>query len=258
MDLQTDVQYLKGVGERRAALLAKLGVHTVEDLLHFYPRAYEDWSKIVPIADAPIGEVCCVRGIVDHKPVGVRVRKGMTVYKTDVTDGKGRMQITIFNNQYLADRLEDGAEFLFYGRIGGNLWKKEMNSPMAEPARGADRIHPIYRQTEGMTSRVLSRLVQTALDQCGGSCPETLPQSVRNAYCLCGIEESLRYIHFPPDADYAQYARRRLIFEELLTLTLGMRLMRTRNVTKPRRFCVRCRLRRPARSAELCVPLPKT
>ena len=97
MDLQTDIQYLKGVGEKRAALLRKLGICTVDDLLHFYPRTYEDWTNIRTIEEAAIGETCCVRAVVDRKPIGVRIRKGMTVFKTDVTDGKSLMQITIFN-----------------------------------------------------------------------------------------------------------------------------------------------------------------
>ena len=229
MDLNTDIQYLKGVGEKRARLLHKLGVQTVGDLLHFYPRAYEDWSRVVSIADAPIGEVCCVRAIVDRKPVGARIRQGLTVFKTDVTDGGSIMQITIFNNKYLAEKLEAGGEYLFFGRVSGNLWKKEMNTPLCEKAEGNTRIRPIYRQTEGMTSRSIERLVSTALERFVPACPETLPQWIRDKYCLCSIENSLRDVHFPPDMDYADHARRRLMFEELLTLTLGMRLMRTRS-----------------------------
>ena len=229
MDLNTDIQYLKGVGEKRAKLLKKLGVQTVGDLLHFYPRAYEDWSRVVSIADAPIGEVCCVRAIVDRKPIGARIRQGLTIFKTDVTDGQSIMQITIFNNKYLAEKLEAGGEYLFFGRVTGSLWKKEMNTPLCEKAEGNMRIRPIYRQTEGMTSRSIERLVSAAFERCGGMCPETLPQWIRDKYCLCSVENSLHDVHFPPDMDYADHARRRLMFEELLTLTLGMRLMRTRS-----------------------------
>ena len=232
MELNTDIQYLKGVGEKRAKLLGKLGIHTVGDLLHFYPRAYENWKNVVSIEDARIGEVCCVRAVVDRKPIGARIRQGLTIYKTDVTDGKSVMQVTIFNNRFLAEKLEAGEEYLFFGRVSGTLWKKEMNTPMAEKAVGGERIRPIYRQTEGMTSRTIERLVAAALEQCGGKCPETLPQSIRDTYCLCSIRDGLFVIHFPPDADYAEHARRRLIFEELFTLTLGMRLMRTRSRSK--------------------------
>lgn len=229
MDLQTDIQYLKGVGEKRAALLRKLGICTVDDLLHFYPRTYEDWTNIRTIEEAAIGETCCVRAVVDRKPIGVRIRKGMTVFKTDVTDGKSLMQITIFNNRFLAEKLETGEEYLFFGRVSGNLWKKEMVSPMAEKPQSAERIHPVYRLTEGLSSRTVERLVSAALEHCAAQCAETLPESIRDTYCLCGIRDALYNIHFPPDADYADHARRRLIFEELLTLTLSMRSMRTRN-----------------------------
>lgn len=229
MDLQTDIQYLKGVGEKRAVLLRKLGIYTVGDLLHFYPRAYEDWTNVRTIEDAAIGEVCCVRAVVDRKPVGVRIRKGMTVFKTDVTDGRNLMQVTIFNNRFLAEKLQAGEEYLFYGRISGNLWKKEMVSPVAEKPQSAERLHPVYRLTEGLTGRTIERLVSAALENCASQCEETLPQSIRDTYCLCGIRDALYNIHFPPDADYADHARRRLIFEELLTLTLSMRTMRTRS-----------------------------
>ena len=231
MDLKTDIQYLKGVGEKRAKLLRKLGVQTVGDLLHFYPRAYEDWTNIVSIEDARIGEVCCVRAVVDRKPIGARIRQGLTLYKTDVTDGKSLMQITIFNNRYLADKLEAGEEYLFFGRVGGSLWKKEMNTPLAEKAGTGARIRPVYRQTEGMPSRTIERLTATALDGCVSQCAETLPAWIRDKYCLCAVEDSLRDVHFPPDMDYANHARRRLMFEELLTLTLGMRLLRGRSRT---------------------------
>ena len=232
MELKTDIQYLKGVGEKRARLLRKLGVHTVDDLLHFYPRAYEDWSQIVSIDDARIGEVCCVRAIVDRKPIGARIRQGLTLYKTDVTDGKSIMQITIFNNKYLAEKLEAGEEYLFFGRVGGSLWKKEMNTPLAEKAGNSERIRPVYRQTEGLPSRTIERLEATALEGCASKCVETLPVWVRETYCLCAIADALRDVHFPPDMDYAGHARRRLMFEELLTLTLGMRLLRGRSRTR--------------------------
>ena len=180
MDLQTDIQYLKGVGEKRAVLLRKLGICTVDDLLHFYPRTYEDWTNIRAIEEAAIGETCCVLAVVDRKPIGVRIRKGMTVFKTDVTDGKSLMQITIFNNRFLAEKLETGEEYLSFGRVSGNLWKKEMVSPMAEKPQSAERIHPVYRLTEGLSSRTVERLVAAALEQCAARCAETLPQSIRD------------------------------------------------------------------------------
>ena len=106
MDRTTNIQYLKGVGEKRAKLLGKLGIFTVGDLLRYYPREYTDWSKVTSIAAAPFDEPCCVKATVDHKPKGAKVSKGMTIYKTVVTDGESLMNITIFNSKYTAEALE--------------------------------------------------------------------------------------------------------------------------------------------------------
>ena len=89
MDRQTNIQYLKGVGEKRAKLLNKLEIFTVGDLLRFYPRDYMDWSRICSITGAPFDENCCVRAVVNHKPRGAKIRKGMTIYRTVATDGEG-------------------------------------------------------------------------------------------------------------------------------------------------------------------------
>ena len=105
MDRTTNIQYLKGVGEKRAKLLGKLGIFTVGDLLRYYPREYTDWSKVTSIAAAPFDEPCCVKATVDHKPKGAKVSKGMTIYKTVATDGESLLNITIFNShifQYIS------------------------------------------------------------------------------------------------------------------------------------------------------------
>ena len=96
----SNIQYLKGVGEKRAEALAKLGIFTVGDLLRYYPRTYRDLSKIKNISDTVLDEECCVKAIVDKKPVGAKIRKGLTLFKTRVTDGTGVLNITIFNNKF--------------------------------------------------------------------------------------------------------------------------------------------------------------
>ena len=115
--LQRPVRYVKGVGEKRAELLEKLGVKTVGDLLTLYPRHYEDWSQIVPIASAPMNEPCCVRATALSKPAEHRIRKGLTLYKFTVSDGLSGMQVTIFNNKYAAAAVKAGAEYLFFGTV---------------------------------------------------------------------------------------------------------------------------------------------
>ena len=96
---ESNIQFLKGVGEKRAEALSKMGIFTVGDLLRFYPRTYRDWSKVKKISDTVLDEECCVRAIVDKTPVGAMIRKGLTIFKTTVTDGSGVMKITIYNNK---------------------------------------------------------------------------------------------------------------------------------------------------------------
>lgn len=226
MKLDTDIKYLKGVGERRAALLMRLGVSDVNALLRLYPRVYEDWSKIKSITEAQIGEVCCVKGIVGSPVRKAMIRKGLTLYKTEITDGSGIMGITIFNSKFAAEKLNVGEEYLFFGKVTGNLYRKEMSSPEIEPAEGADRIRPIYPQTQGLTSKVIERLIKTALNACRDELQDPIPLWLREKYCLMNLADAIENIHFPKTPDYCEEARRRLIFEELLILQLGLQKMR--------------------------------
>ena len=227
MKLDTDIKYLKGVGERRAAMLSRLGVSDVNALVRLYPRIHEDWSQIKSINEAQIGEICCIKGIVGSPVRKNLIRKGLTLYKTEITDGSGIMGITIFNSRFAAEKLTEGDEFLFFGRVGGNLYRKEMNSPEIEPAEGADRIRPIYPQTHGLNSKMIEKLVRTALTECRDELVDPIPPWLREKYCLMNLPDSLWNIHFPKSPDYLEEARRRLIFEELLILQLGLEKMRS-------------------------------
>lgn len=227
MKLDTDIKYLKGVGERRAAMLSRLGVSDVNALVRLYPRIHDDWSQIKSINEAQIGEICCIKGIVGSPVRKNLIRKGLTLYKTEITDGSGIMGITIFNSRFAAEKLTEGDEFLFFGRVGGNLYRKEMNSPEIEPAEGADRIRPIYPQTHGLNSKMIEKLVRTALTECRDELVDPIPLWLREKYCLMNLPDSLWNIHFPKSPDYLEEARRRLIFEELLILQLGLEKMRS-------------------------------
>ena len=232
MRLDTNIKYLKGVGEKRAVMLSRLGVSDANALLRLYPRVYEDWSRLVSIEDAQIGQVCCIKAVVGSPVRTNMIRRGLTLYKTEVTDGKSIMSITIFNSKFAADKLQVGEEYLFFGKVGGNLYKKEMNSPEIEPAVGADRIRPIYPQTQGLTSRAIEKLVRTAIACCEDEFTDPLPVSLRERFCLMDLKTAIENIHFPKNQDYLYEARRRLIFEELLILQLGLLRMRGRGESK--------------------------
>ena len=226
MNLQISIQYLNGVGEKRAALLRRLGIRTVGDLLAHVPRAYEDWQTVYPIAKAPLGVPCCVRGIVDHVPTEHMLRGGITRYKTRITDGADTMNITIFNNSFAAKKLEEGKEYLFYGRTSENFLTREMSSPQIAPSN-EDRLRPVYPLTEGVSSRIIETLVTRAMNLTLSQINEFLPEELLQTYHLLGRQEALRLIHQPGSFEDTQNARRRLAFNELFLLQLGLRLLRS-------------------------------
>ena len=223
LTVETPIQYLKGVGEKRAEQLHKLNIQTVGDLLSHFPRQYEDWSTVTPIASAPHDTPCCIRATALGTPIERRIRKGLSLYTFSATDASGVMRITLFNNKYAAAKIEAGRQYLFFGTVGGSLSAPEMSSPLIEPAEGGTRIRPIYPLTAGITSRYLEKLVGTALlalDKALDTDP--LPFALRQQYRLCTYRYALENIHFPTDNEALAIARRRLIFEELFVLQLGL------------------------------------
>ncbi|MBE6757978.1 MAG: ATP-dependent DNA helicase RecG [Ruminococcaceae bacterium] len=220
-DLTMSVRYIKGVGEKTAAAFARLHIHTVEDLLRHFPRAYEDWSQVVRIAEAPLGEQCCVRATVLTDVQTNFIRKGMTLFKFTASDGKSGMQVTLFNNKYLANRIKRGREYLFFGTVTNGYARYEMASPLIEEVSGAARIHPIYRQTEGLSTRIIAKTTEKALPLLA-TATDILPPDMIARYGLCTAAYAYQNIHFPRDREALAAARRRLVFEELLLLQLGL------------------------------------
>ncbi len=225
----TQIKFLKGVGEKRAQQFNKLGVYSIDALLHFYPRAYEDWSNIVSIRNAPFDEKCCIKATVTYNPTSRRARSGIMLFETLVTDGTGLMQILIFNNKYAAQKLKEGGEYLFFGKVNEDSGRRTMHSPDIETAQGGKRIRPIYKKTQGMTSKYIETCVGNALRIYGSAISDNLPQYIREEYDLYSLKQALSQIHFPTDFSSLQEAKRRLIFEELLLLQLGLLQLKGRN-----------------------------
>ncbi len=223
-DINTDIRYLKGVGERRAQLLRRLGVSDVGALLHFYPRRYEDWSAITPIFADNLDMTVCVRARVVAEAKEQIIRKNMKIYKLAVEDSSGRMQVTFFNSGYTAMNLRLGQTYLFYGKMTGTPFLREMTSPKV--ATTAAGMMPVYNLTKGVNSKFLQGLVRQVLDTV--VIRETLPQDIIDKYKLCSLLDALKGVHFPKDAQDLARARYRLIFEELFMLQAGMILLRSK------------------------------
>ncbi|MBR3596690.1 MAG: ATP-dependent DNA helicase RecG [Clostridia bacterium] len=223
MNLSTPVQYLKGIGEKRAAAFAALGIYTVEDLIYYFPRAYEDWKNIPPINEAPLGENVAVKGIVIANALPIKTRSGKTMYRTCATDGAGMLHLTFFNNPYAAKDMKEDEEFIFFGKIKENdMGAREMVSPKYEKADNDGYLHPVYPCTAKLNSKAIAKAVRTALDTFSDSIGETLPKEQILKYRLQGLKSALYSIHFPQNEDDIRSAKRRLIYEELLILQLGI------------------------------------
>lgn len=217
----TDIRYLKGVGEKRAGLLNKLGIFTIEQLFEYYPRDYRDFSQEMLVSDCESGENACIKATLISNVKEHMVRRGMTLYKCDFTDGKTVIHATLFNQKFLAKSLKIYEDYILFGKIEKRLSFAEMNSPQILPAKDNAGIHPIYRATEKLSSAAIEKLVRTALEQ-HSEFAETLPQEIRQKYDLIDLTAAMRNIHFPNSFELLAAARKRLIFEELLTLQLGL------------------------------------
>ena len=218
---------LKGVGEKTAQLFYRLGVSSVGALLRYYPRTYEDWGHPCLIAQAPLNEITCIKAIVTSAVTEHRIRKGMTLYKVRVSDGYSVLHLTFFNNRYIKSLLKEDVEYLFLGKLTGTFTNREMTSPQfLESSKGVS-LRPIYPQTEGLSSRQIERAMKEAVKLLPSEMRDPIPLFFRLRYRLCPLDFAIRNIHFPKDDASLKEARKRLIFEELLLLQMG--LMRLKN-----------------------------
>lgn len=237
ISLDTSIQYLTGVGPKRAALYQKLDIHTVRDLLYYFPRSYIDLTAPCDIAAMPLFEQCAVRARVVAKSSPQYIRRGMTLFRVKVADDSGSMVITFFNAKYTVEALKYDTEYIFYGRSGGTLTRREMASPSIYPADLPNALIPVYPLTQGLSSKMVGANIAQALQLLGEELDDPIPDFIRQEYHLCHLQFALRNIHLPTDRESAEIARRRLIFEELLMLALSLRSVRDDTYTQTSYVC---------------------
>jgi len=231
-ELFASVNALKGVGERRAKLLGKLGIETVFDLITYYPRAYEDRTKIKPIAETEDGELVCIEGTV-ASPVNARhIRKGLDLAKVRVVDDSGSANLTFFNQNFVKDQLQVGETYCFYGKIDVKGYTREMNTPVFEPIEKTPlktrRLIPVYPLTAGLPAHQLSAYIRAALARCANELSDPIPDEVRMREELAFARFAYENIHYPADEASLEIARKRLIYEELFLLSLGLLRFKSR------------------------------
>lgn len=223
-----EITYLKGVGPKKAELYKKLRVETVEGLTELYPRDYVDFTDIKSILEAEIGEPCAFRAVVQSKryPSGYSGR--VSVYKALLTDGESEITAVFFNSQYTFDKLNVNKEYIFYGKITSDLYGLQIASPQFVQS-GEEGLIPKYPLTAGLSNASVIANMKTALEIVKRE--ERLPEALRSRYGLLGADDAVRKIHFPKTREEYRAARKRLVFEELLTLKLGLAQLKNRGKT---------------------------
>ena len=225
VDLSKSIQYVKGVGEARAKLLNRLGIFCLGDLIEFFPRNYEDRSIPKKIAELCDGEDALIEGIPVTRVSEARIRRNMTLLRMTVRDDSGMCKITWFNQPYLKSVFHVGEWYRFYGRVSVKGGKFEMNSPVydtAESSKNTGKIIPIYPSTFKLPQSTLRRVIENGLAEVDGRLDETLPQYILDSYNICDINTAIRQIHFPDSFDEFNIARKRLVFEELLSMQIAL------------------------------------
>jgi len=233
LTLQSDVRYCKGIGEQRAKLLEKLGIHTVYDLISWFPREYEDRSRIRDLDSIQDGEAACVRAMVVTSPVTAFIRKGLTRTHFRIADDSGAAEVSVFNQAYLKNQLSVGNRYTFYGsfqKLGSKLY---LNTPTFENCEkegtSTGRIVPRYRLTAGLSQTVMMKSIGQGLAECADQLTDFLPEETLREKHLLDIQTAYRQIHEPDSMEAASNARERLVFEELFVLACALGGMKHRD-----------------------------
>lgn len=220
------VCYIKGVGEKRAKLLEKLGITTALQLAEHYPRGYIDFNETTAVSELMNdGENHVVKAFVTKKfpPYYGRIN----IFKVLVSDGTGDMLITFFNSDYSFTRLKLDNEYCFYGKVAGDFLRKEMNSPVFIDSSEPNKLMPRYSLTTGISQGIMSNCIKNVLSDF--TYEDHLSESMREKYDLIAYDTALRWIHFPENKEQYDKAKYRLTFEELFLLQLGLKSMKNRN-----------------------------
>jgi ATP-dependent DNA helicase RecG len=225
VNLKSPVTALHGVGPRRSELLSRLGLHTIRDMLYFLPRRYDDYSRLKSINRLELGEKATVIARVRTADV-YKTRAGRPLFKAVLSDGTGHLEVTWFNQPFLANSIKPGQQIVISGQVDEYLGRTCFNSPEWEPLRDellhTKRIVPVYPLTEGISGKQLRRLMNRTVTYWARLLPDYVPISVLQSEGLLDLESAILEAHFPTSQEMLRRARQRLAFDELFVLQLAL------------------------------------
>ena len=225
VDLKQSVQYVKGVGPNRVRLLGNIGIRTLDDLITYFPRAYEDRSKPKLISNLIDGEEALIEVMVTSNMSEIRIGKNRTILKMIVRDESGACVITWFNQSYLKGRFKVGERYKFYGKAQVKYGKVEMTNPVYDAensTKNTGKIVPIYPLTYNLKQSDIRNAIENGLKLVSGKLEETMPDYLLQEYHLEERNRAIKQIHFPDNFEEYETARKRLVFEELLSMQLAL------------------------------------
>ncbi|MDE6539578.1 MAG: ATP-dependent DNA helicase RecG [Ruminococcus sp.] len=220
---------LSGIGKARAEKYHKIGIESVYDLICHFPKKYFDFHNNVSVQNAVVNEQNCIKLKIVSKSKPQAIRNKLVVCKAVATDGTDNITIVMYNNVYAFQYLREGNQYYMYGKVTENFYGREISSPTYIHVSERNFIQPIYRLTQGLTVNMVRADMKKAISAMKSEPFETLSDDIRRKYFLNPLMWSMEKIHFPDSAESVEQARRRLAFDELLRLQLGMMLMRKRS-----------------------------
>ena len=226
--LRGDIRRIKGIGEKRAQALNKLGVFSLFDLISYFPRRYEDRSTVRPVGLLSDGEAATICVVCGDEPRLSRIRRGLDLVRFRAYDDSGEITITYFNQPYVRNQIHRGGSYRFYGRVEVHGSRRSMVNPACEPEEASGplsvtgRIVPVYGLRSGLQQKLVRQSVRQGLDSCLNSLPEVLPDALRREFRLADAAFAYEAIHFPESIQALEQARRRFVFEELFVLSCAL------------------------------------
>ena len=232
LNLNQDVKYVKGVGPNKVKLLNKLGIYTLKDLITYYPRNYEDRKIITPIAETKDGEKYTIEATALTDVNTRYINRNRSIAKLIINDETENCIVTWFNQPYVKDNIKKGQKYRFYGKISKKNGVIELNSPTydsIEKTKNTGKIIPLYPLTNSLSQNSIRAIIENGIKIINNQLPETLPEYLINEYKLLDINKSTNQIHFPDKFEDFERARKRLVFDELLSMQLGLLQLRSEN-----------------------------
>ncbi|MDI3310250.1 MAG: ATP-dependent DNA helicase RecG [Thermoanaerobacterium sp.] len=231
MDLSKQIQYVKGVGPKRASLLKRIGIETVKDALEYYPREYEDREKITPIDTLKIGEKQTFKAYIAGKPREYKI-KGLIITKIPVKDGSGTLELVWYNQPYIKNNFKLGEEYIINGKVAYKYGQVYVENPAMDKSDilnlNAGRIVPIYKLTDGLSQKILRNIIYNLLKEYINEIEEIFDEDFLTEYNLLDIKKAIKNIHFPESSEMLERSKYRLIFQEFFILQLGLNLIKNR------------------------------